>query len=128
MVARRLGLDHRDLSVVNTLKAKVVYTQEDDRIYMGTVPIGSRILRISAIVSEAFDSGTDAHIDVGTMSDADAYAADIDVDATGVAAGTVTAAAAKITDNVAIYATFDGTGTAATEGECVVVVEYVVED
>lgn len=128
MVDRKLGLNHSDLGVVNALTKKVTYDQEDERLYMGTVPINSRILRISTIVGTAFDSGTNNHIEVGTLADQDAYAANIDVSGTGVDAGTVTAAAAKIAANTDVYVTYDGTGTAATEGECMVVVEYVVGD
>lgn len=127
MVARKLGRDHTDLSVVNTITKKVLHTNEDERLYMGTVPINSRILRVTAITSTAFNSGTNNHIEVGTLADQDAFVANLDVGtAAGIDAGTLTAAALKLTANTDVYVTYDGTGTAASAGECVVVVEYVV--
>lgn len=124
MVDRKLGLNHSDLSVQPRLMTKVDYTQEDERIYIGTIPANSTIMSIEVMVMTAFDSGTSDHIEVGTLGDQDAYCADTDVSSAGAASVTLTAASRDITSNTDVYVTHDGAGAAATAGECIVAVHF----
>lgn len=95
---------------------------------LGSLPANATIVRIYAVVSEAFDSGTSNVIDVGTSAVAANFANDIDVKtAAGVIAGTVVTTTAGVQDadgSTEIYATHVPVGTAATAGACEVIVEY----
>ena len=75
-------------------------------------------------ITTAFDSGTSDALTVGDGDDADRYAAGVDAQATGATDLTVTGYKYDTADSVDI--TFTPNGTAATQGEGELVVQYIV--
>lgn len=98
---------------------------------IGTRPAGSGILRAGAIIGTAFDSGTNKQFDMGTLGTADKYATDVSLAAAGIIAAdeidTSVAGLIAATDED-IYVTLDLTGTAATAGEAIFFMEYLIPE
>ena len=92
-----------------------------------TIPEGAVIVQWIANVSEAFNDGTAAVLDVGDGTIADRFAADLNVASvgqvvTGFAADELFAA--RLTEDVAVEAVYTGTADDATEGAATVAVIY----
>lgn len=95
---------------------------------LGTIPAGSRVIRGGVVVGEAFNAGTNNRLDIGTASDDDGFATDLALGTIGVivADEMATTNDAYNASAIAITATVDLTGTAATTGYGTVWVEYIV--
>jgi hypothetical protein len=93
------------------------------------LPPNSVITSIEVQVSEAFNSdGTDL-IQIGDVSTAARFAANVDVSATGQRTVTRTAGSFGVIDQVngvGIYAIYQAGGTAPTEGEAFIKIDYVM--
>jgi hypothetical protein len=95
---------------------------------LGYLPPGSVLLRIYTVIQTAFNAGTTNTLSVGkTLTGTDYVSATAAGSATGPTAATVSAANTYIptTGDQAVYASYAQSGTAATAGVALVVVEYV---
>lgn len=118
----RLALDHND--------AAGTYS-------MGWVPHNASIIRGGVNVHEVFDAGTNNRLDIGYRNggdgetdDTDEYGTDVSLLTAGiiVADELATAGVNHFPKGAEIVAVLDLTGTAATTGECIVWVEYLVDN
>lgn len=93
---------------------------------VGTLPAGAVVLRGSATVTTAFNAGTNNNIDVGVAGAASSFASALALTSAGGKAftGIATSAAAVTTADTDVIVTMGLTGTAATAGVAVVVIEY----
>lgn len=116
------------LQAVHYLRKTITF--EDGSVSLGFVPSGALILKgaSSANVTVAFNAGTTNTIDVGTGSDADAFAS-------ALAGGTIAsvpfdefAAGNVVADDTEIFAAYNTSGTAATAGSAVVVVAFIPDN
>lgn len=115
------------------LRRRVTYADVSGTQYkMGVLPTGALVLGTSIAVKTAFNAGTTNVLIVGTLADDDALVAAAGVDETAVALTRVTPATlaglVAPTADTAIYTKYTQTGTAASAGEAIVVVEYVVDN
>mgnify|MGYP000727010344 CR=1 FL=1 len=101
-------------------------------IPMGALEAGAIPLYCHVTIETAFNAGTTNVLIVGTLADDDALVAAAGVDETAVALTRVTPATlaglVAPTADTAIYTKYTQTGTAASAGEAIVVVEYVVDN
>lgn len=97
---------------------------------VGTLPAGAAVLRGQAVVQTAFNSGTNNNIDVGIAGATSSYASALALTSAGVKAftGLATAAGAVTTQDTDVIVTMALTGTAATTGTAIVVIEYTVNN
>jgi hypothetical protein len=112
------------MEFVGKLVKKVQYS-DVSQLLMGYIPQGSVMTSIEVLVDTAFNSsGTDL-IQVGTVADNDAFAANIDVSTAGKATVTMTAAACDITTApTAVYALYVPGTSGNDAGVATVVVTY----
>lgn len=115
------------------LRRRVTFADVSGTQYkVGTLPMGALVLGTSIAVKTAFNAGSTNVLIVGTSGDDDALVAAAGVDETAVALTRV--APATLAGLVApsadtdIYTKYTQTGTAASAGEAVVVVEYVPDN
>lgn len=104
------------------------YTEVEDTVAVPAVklPAGARVIGGGVLVTTAFDFGTTNAVDVGDGGDADRYSGTpVDLSATGWTALDVTGYGYPISDYIDLTA--DVTGTAATQGEAKLIVEYIVD-
>lgn len=94
---------------------------------IGALEAGAIPLRASVYVSTAFNAGTTNVLVLGTAADDDGFitSANAAADATGLKAGTGALLGAPLAANTVVYAKFTQTGTAASAGKAVLVVEFV---
>ena len=114
---------------VHQISTNVTFADNGSAVVIGTVPAGARVLRATAIVTEAFNAGTSNVLDIGTTADPDGFATDI---ALGTIGNIAADEMATTNDQVAsvdtgIIATVALSGTAATAGAADIVVEYIAE-
>lgn len=89
------------------------------------LPAGAVIVGGSAFVTTAFDAGTTATLTVGDADDKDRYtSAALDVSAEGAEALGPTGYAMPVEGDLLV--TYASTGSAATEGELRLVIQYIV--
>lgn len=126
---------------VDSLKAV-----KDNRVVMGTdhitmtyedttakliqwLPKGAIILDVLCDVTTLFNAGTNDYICVGTSDNDDLYADDLDVSSTGMKAEsqntTPVVPGARLTEDTAIYAIYQPTGTNPTTGAATVSLVWV---
>lgn len=96
-------------------------------VKIGTLPAGAVITAVELLNTAAFNAGTTNVIIVGTAADDDAYAAAADL---AEAAGFTrySAKAALLSADTDIFVKYTQSGTAATTGAGVVMVEYVTDN
>jgi hypothetical protein len=95
---------------------------------VGTVPGGCVILRAYIVVTTAFNNGSTNTMNIGTSGTAASYASGVALGTAGVIGGgtaMATSVLATPAADTAIIATMASTGTAATAGAGIVVVEYL---
>lgn len=113
------------------LVAKMPFSYEDLADHSGEalaaviMPVNSRVIGGSFVITEAFNSGTSDAFEVGDASDEDRYLAGAD--------GTLGHDALvptehKYTGKEAVTLKWTGDGAAPTAGEGVLTVEYVIDD
>lgn len=97
------------------------------RYYMGTLPDGAILLQSLLKVHTAFNAGTTNTVSVGTLADDDAYADELDWDATAQEGQVSISAmdAAMISGATDVYAYLVLAGTAATAGSATVILFYI---
>lgn len=98
-----------------------------DTVKVGTLPASAQIVFASVRVKTAFNAATTNVLTVGTSGGSDAdVIADADVDETA-AGATVDfrGAGLDFASDTAIYARYTQSGTAATQGQAIIVVGYV---
>jgi hypothetical protein len=130
MAVGRIGSDRQ---TVGFLRKTVNYndTGVATGVLMGYLPAGAHILYCSVHVRTAFNAGTTNVLTVGTAggSNADiAGAATVTEGTPGYYGGVPVADIAYPTGDLAIYAQYTQTGTAATTGKADCVVAYVFDD
>jgi len=89
----------------------------------GVIPIA-----LAVIILTPFDSATSDLLDIGTAADPDAYKADVNVAAaagTKVDATTLPGLINEASGGLQLQATWTGTGTAPTEGEFLIVGQFI---
>ena len=116
-------------SQVHYLKKEVNYTDGASAVVnVGIVPAGAIIIRAAIVVLTAFNAGTNNNIRVGVSGSDNGIMADVAATSAGVKINTTIATAAAATINpsadTTIIATLGLTGTAASAGRAVIVVEY----
>ena len=109
---------------------QVTFAADGTETVIGTLPANSQIVEIYVDVSTAFDAGTTNTLDLGDGSTADQYADALDVSSAGrLRATSDVSQIGNLVDigtsDVALTATFNQTGTAATAGTAQVTVLYV---
>lgn len=107
----------------------------DSGVQIGSIPLGACILRSNVIVKTAFNAATTNVLTVGVTATATELVGSADVTEgtpaiyTGAAAGqgdvNTLAATGVSNGNVGIFAKYTQTGTAATTGQAIVVIEYI---
>lgn len=109
---------------------QVTFAADGTETVIGTLPANSQIVEIYVDVSTAFDAGTTNTLDLGDGTTADQYADALDVSSAGrLRATSDVSQIGNLVDigtsDVALTATFNQTGTAATAGVAQVTVLYV---
>lgn len=97
-------------------------------VKLGTRPAGSEILRTTVKIKTAFNAGTTNVLTVGeNATNYNDYVASGDVDEAVTQSNVVLRGAdlAAITADKDVYAKYTQTGTAATTGQAIIIVEYV---
>lgn len=113
------------------LVAKMPFSYEDLADHSGEalaaiiMPVNSRVIGGSLVITEAFDSGTEDAFEVGDADAEDRYLSGVD--------GTLGHDALvptehKYTGKQAVTLKWTGTGDAPTAGEGVLTVQYVIDD
>ena len=109
---------------------EVTFAADGTETVIGTLPANSQIVEIYVDVSTAFDAGTTNTLDLGDGTTADQYADALNVATAG--RKRATSDVSQIgnlvdigTSDVALTATYNQTGTAATAGTAQVTVLYV---
>lgn len=99
-------------------------------VNLGYIPAGACVLGASAVVSVAFDSATSDVLDIGTSSDGDGFATDLDISSVGlkVADELATSDDLYASTETLLTAAWTGAGTAPTVGTVIVHVEYSVDN
>jgi hypothetical protein len=94
---------------------------------VGTLPPGAVVVRAYVVVTEAFNAGTNNRLDIGTEDDTDDFATDLALGTVGVIAADEMATANNVYNATSkkVQCVVDVTGTAATTGAGIVVVEYI---
>jgi hypothetical protein len=113
---------------VNYLRAPITFLMGTaGKVNLGTLPAGAVVLRCYVINSVVFNWGTNNLIKVGTVAaDTTFSGATLSVAALGLTAGVPLAAAAMLpTADTLVVVTSLCTGTQATTGAGVVVLEYL---
>lgn len=117
------------LNVPQILRKDIAYTVTSGEAQsMGTLPANSIITAVTTFVETAFNAGTTNVLIVGTSADDDAYLAAADSDETSTGLTRYTGKAAKLSADTEIFMEYTQTGTAATAGAAVVMVEYVTDN
>jgi hypothetical protein len=115
---------------INYLRAPVTFAMGNSGIVnVGTLPAGCVVLRAYIIVTTAFNAGTNNFLKVGISSSDATILSTVTVSTAGVIAttsalATATAATTNPTADTLVICTSLMTGTVATAGAGVVVVEY----
>lgn len=111
---------------INYLRAPITFAIGNTGIVqVGTLPAGAVVLRAYAVIGTAFNAATTNTLKIGTVASDAAITATVALGTIGVASGTIAANAAVLPAvDTPIIATSTSTGTAATAGSGVVVVEY----
>lgn len=109
---------------------QVTFAADGTETVIGTLPANSQIVEIYVDVSTAFDAGTTNTLDLGDGTTADQYADALDVSSAGrLRATSDVSQIGNLVDigtsDVALTATFNQSGTAATAGTAQVTVLYV---
>lgn len=115
------------------LRRRVTFADVSGTQYkMGTLPTGAVVLGTSVAVTTVFNAGTTNVLIVGTLADDDALVAAAGVDETAVAltrvAPATLAGAVAPTADTDIYTKYTQSGTAATTGVAIVIVEYACDN
>jgi len=112
---------------INYLRAPITFaTGIASTIQVGTLPAGCAVLRVSTVVTTAFNSSTTNVLKVGTVASDAAICSSVSAAALGSNIGTMGAVGASFipTVDTPLIATNNSTGSAPTAGVAVVVVEY----
>lgn len=96
-------------------------------VVIGAIPNGAVITAVEVLITAAFNAATTNVLTVGTDATADLYLAAADVAEGSTGLTRYIGKAAKLAANTEITVTYTQTGTAATTGAAVVMVEYVVD-
>jgi len=124
-------------NVVHVLRKPVAIGDDDNVVSLGWIPEGANVIRGGVHVQTAFNSATTDVLDIGFRNapggetdDPNAYATVITMAAVGViAADEMTATTAiDLTLGAEITFSYTATGTAATTGNGIVWVEYIVDN
>jgi len=109
---------------------KVVTESDTTATLAGKIPTNAYPLELKIHVSEAFDSGGTNYLQVGTNSDDDYFAANVNVSSTGEATVTLLNPGEVIssTDETGVYIKFEGSGSAATAGSARVTLLYAFNE
>lgn len=114
---------------INYLRAPIDFTLGNSGIKaVGTLPAGCVVLRSYIVVATAFNAATTNTAKIGTVASDASFATGVALGTVGViTGGTALATAATVTPtaDTPVIATIVSTGTAATAGSGVVVVEYL---
>jgi hypothetical protein len=100
------------------------------RHFMGTLPAGAILWQAFLKVHTAFDAGDSNTIAIGTLSDEDAYADELDWDAAA-QEGQVSITpqdVAQIAEPTDVYATYTLAGTAAAAGRATAILFYIPDN
>ena len=113
------------ITIASIIKT-VTYT-DTTAIKIGGLPPKAVIKDIDVIVGTAFDAGGTDYISVGTLTDDDKFANDVDVSSTGKATVTPLNVGAVESNTLStdIYAIYVPGGTTPTAGTAEVIVTYV---
>jgi len=112
---------------VNYLRAPITFAMGYTGVtQVGTLPAGCAVLRAYAVIGTVFNNGSTNSLKIGSVASDASITAAVALGTLGVASGTIAAGAAVLpTVDTPIIATGVSTGTAATTGSGVVVVEYL---
>lgn len=113
---------------VNYLRAPIDFTLGLTATkVVGTLPANCVVLRAYIVVTTAFNAGTTNTMSIGTAASSTAYSTAISLATAGLIAGSSLATATTLTPAVdtQVIATNVSSGTAATAGAGIVVVEYL---
>jgi hypothetical protein len=114
---------------ITYLRAKVTF-EDSGSVFVGEVPEGALILKAqsSLNVLAAFNAGSANTIDVGTSVDDDLYASALSGTSVAQVPFDEFTAANVTSEAVKLYATFNGSGAAATAGEAIVIVAFIANN
>lgn len=111
------------LPLRKTLYAYVSYAADGTQTTLGTLPANSAVMSMRAFVRTAFNAGTTNTLAIGTAADPDM----IGNETTAAAVGwydLTTGISGYVTSDTALVVTYNQTGTAASTGSALVVLEY----
>ena len=126
-----------ELNVVHVLRKSIAICDDDNVVSLGWIPEGANVIRGGVVVQTAFDSATTDVLDIGfrnaaggETTDPNAYATVLDLTAVGVINTDEMASATPIdlTLGAEITASYTATGSAATVGNAVAWIEYIVDN
>lgn len=137
MATNRYSGQQYELNVVHVLRTPIAITDDDNVVSLGWTPPGSNVIRGGIHVQTAFNSATTDVLDIGFRNapggetdDPNAYATALNLQAVGVISADEMAAttAIDLTEGAEITASYTATGTAATAGNGIAWVEYIVDN
>lgn len=120
------------LQVVHTLRKIVNYSDGASAVVtVGTLPAGAIVIGGGIQVVTAFNAGTNNNIDVGIAADADGFASAIAMTSKGFKVFDDIATSddlGPMTADTDVIATLGLTGTAATTGSAIIIVQFCVNN
>ncbi len=127
-----------ELNIVHVLRTTIDTDDDDNVVSLGWIPEGANVIRGGVHVQTAFDSTSTDVLDIGFRNapgsgetdDPNAYGVALDISAVGVIPTGAMAAttAIDLTLGAEITASYTATGTAATVGNAIVWMEYIVDN
>jgi len=119
--ARQIGFQ-----CIGYLRAPITFAMGNTGVVqVGTLPAGCAVLRAYTVISTVFNATTTNTLKIGTVASDASIISSVVTGTLGVTLGTVTAGAGFLpTVDTPIIATSTATGTAATTGAGVVIIEY----
>lgn len=129
--ADRDGFSRPDFGGTLGVRYGTVSFSDTGAVTLATLPAGAVIVDWRIITKTAFNAGTTNTIDIGLGATGDALAANVAAGAVGVyrmgATGTALGSVGvALETETALTATYEQSGTAATTGSAIVLVEYAM--
>lgn len=119
------------LQVVHTLRKSISYTAGATAVVtVGTLPAGAIVVGGGVLVTTAFNAGTNNNIDIGIAADPDGFGSALAMTSAGLKAFDDLATSDDLltTADTDVIATLGLTGTAASAGAAIVLVQFTVNN
>lgn len=120
-----------DFEATHYLRCQVTYAAGASAVAtIGILPAGAVVLRGHAVVTTVFNAGTNNNVDVGIAGQTATFTSALAMTSVGVKpfTGLSTSAFALTTADTPVIATLGLTGTTATAGVAIFVIEYVINN